>query len=130
MVYVTQALTRKLLWPWLLLFSHLIMLEIFYLYSYLALIYISDMMQTIDDDYVTLISFSRSFEYIISDMMQINDDDYVTLISFSRSFEYIFQYWILATHLLRLTHPPPRPPPLDQLPAYIYCVNGQYNSIL
>ena len=41
--------------------------------------------------------------YTSSDMMQIFDDDYVTLIPLSRSFEYIFPYWILAMHPLQLT---------------------------
>ena len=40
------------------------MLNYFYIYSNLALNYISDMLQIFDNDYVTLTPFSRSFKYI------------------------------------------------------------------
>ena len=56
-------------------------------------------------------------------MMQIFDDDYVTLIPFSRSFEYIFPHCILAIHLQLTEYCSST---LTQLPTYIYCVNGQY----
>ena len=42
------------------------MLNYFYIYSNLSLTYISDILQIFDNDYVTLIAFSRSFKYIFS----------------------------------------------------------------
>ena len=43
------------------------------------------------------------FIIYVSELMQISDNDYVILTPFSRSFENIFPYWILEMHLLRLT---------------------------
>ena len=65
MVYVKQAMTSTLLLAVVAIFSHLIMLTYFYIYSNLALTYIS-MLQIFDNDYVTLTLFSRSFKYIFS----------------------------------------------------------------
>ena len=42
------------------------MLNYFYIYSNLALTYISDMLQIFDNDYVIVTPFSRSFKYIFS----------------------------------------------------------------
>ena len=66
MVYVKQAMTSTLFLALVAIFSHLIMLTYFYIYSNLALTYISDMLQIFDNDYVTLTPFSRSFKYIFS----------------------------------------------------------------
>ena len=41
------------------------MLNYFYIYSNLALTYISEMLQIFDNDYMTLTPFSRSFKYIV-----------------------------------------------------------------
>ena len=60
MVYVKQAMTSKLL---------LALVSIIFtpnIYSNLALTYISDILQTFDNDYMILTPFSWSFKYIFS----------------------------------------------------------------
>ena len=79
------------------------MLNYFYIYSNLSLTYISDMLQIFDNDYVTLTPFSKSFKYISK-----LDSDYTSSSA----------YWITPT------------PTLTQLPAYIYCVNRRYKSVV
>ena len=99
MVYVNRLWRRRYYWRWLLLFSHLIKLNCFFIYSNLTLTYISDMLQIFDNDYVTLILFARSFKYIFSKL----DSDHTSSSA----------YWISF-------------PLLTQLPAYIHCVHRQY----
>ena len=53
MVYVKQAMTSTLLLALVAIISHIIMFNYFYIYSNLALTYISDMLQIFDNDYVT-----------------------------------------------------------------------------
>ena len=103
-VYVKQAMTSTLLMA-LVLFSHLIMLNYFYIYSNFALTYITD-------------------------MLQIFDNDYVILTHFQGHLSIFFPNWILSTHLLRFTEYRPTPPSLTQLPDYIYCVNRQYKFLV
>ena len=63
-VYVQQAMTSTLLLALVaIIFTHK-MLNYFYIYSNLALSYISDMLQIFDNDCVTLTPFSMSFKYI------------------------------------------------------------------
>ena len=71
------------------------MLNYFYIYSNLALTYISDMLQIFDNDYVTMTPFSRSFKYIFYKL----DSEHTSSSA----------YWISET-------------PLNQLPAYINIV--------
>ena len=54
------------------------MLNYFYIYSNLALTYISDMLQIFDNDYVTLTPFSRSFKDIFSKL----DSDHTTSVAY------------------------------------------------
>ena len=68
------------------------MFNYFYIYTNLALIYISDMLQIFDNDYVTLTPFSRSFKYIFSKL----DSDHMSSSA----------YWISF---------PPLPPPHSPL---------------
>ena len=82
------------------------MLNYFYIYSNIALTYISHMLQIFDNDYVTLTPFSRSFKFIF--------------------FQTGFWQHIFFGLLNIATHAPTPTASLTQLHAYIYCVNRQY----
>ena len=69
---------QRYCWHWLLLFSHLIMLNYFYIYSSLAPTYINDMLQIFDNDFVTLTPFSRSFKYMFSKL----DSDHTSSLAY------------------------------------------------
>ena len=57
MVYIKQAMASTLLWPLVLLLSHLILLKLFPYLRYLTLTFISDMMQIFENVKVTLTPF-------------------------------------------------------------------------
>ena len=66
MVYVKQAMTSMLLLALVAIIFTPNKVKHFYIYSNLALTYISDMLQIFNNDYMALAPFSRSFKYIFS----------------------------------------------------------------
>ena len=63
-VYVNQAMMSTLLLALVAIIFIPNNVKHFYIYSNLALTYISDMLQIFDNDYVTLTPFSRPVKYI------------------------------------------------------------------